>query len=305
MAKKPPKTTTKRKTTAKTPAAKNTQRSLPSAWQITKHALETLWQHKRLFIGIVAVYAILNLLLVQGLVKTGDVNDLKQQLNQAFDSGFGSLTASLGVFTVLAGSAASGNTEIANAYQLFVTLICSLAIIWALRQVLAGYRPSIRDTFYKGMYPLVPFTLVLLVIGLQLLPLVIGSTLYAIVLNNAIAVHAIEKLLWGLATLLLSGVTLYWLTSSLFAAYIAAIPDVTPLNALRAARELVHARRWLVLRKLLFIPVLVCVIVAIIMVPIIVWLTQLAPVVFFVIMMCMLPILHAYMYTLYRELLDE
>ena len=89
------------------------------------------------------------------------------------------------------------------------------------------------------MYPLIPFILVLLVCCLQLLPLIIGSSLYSLVVSNGIAVQPIEKFVWALLFASLALLSLYMITSSLFALYISTLPDMTPMKALRSARELV------------------------------------------------------------------
>jgi bacteriorhodopsin len=60
-----------------------------------------------------------------------------------------------------------------------------------------------------------------------------------------------------------------------------------------------------VFRKLLFLVVALLLAAAIIVVPIIVIIAPLAQWVFFALSMCGLIVLHAYMYTLYRELLNE
>lgn len=77
------------------------------------------------------------------------------------------------------------------------------------------------------------------------------------------------------------------------------------MKALRSARELVRYRRWTVLRKILFLPVVLLVAAAVVMVPIIIWLTPLAQWIFFLLTMFALVAVHAYMYNLYRELLNE
>jgi hypothetical protein len=278
---------------------------LPNVWQLTKLSGSILWQHKELFIGITLVYGLLNLILVQGLASHTDVTGLKNTLNQAFTGQLGSLASGLSIFAVLVSSAGNGSSQVAGAYQLFLGLITSLAVIWALRQVLAGARLRVRDAYYNGMYPLVPFILVLLIVGLQLLPLLIGSTLYNLVITNGIAVYFVEKLLWGLLFAALALLSLYMISSSLFALYIVTLPEMAPMKALRSARELVRHRRWTVLRKILCLPVILLVLAAVIMVPIIILLTPLAQWVFFLLTMFALVAIHAYMYTLYRELLNE
>lgn len=278
---------------------------LPSVYALTKTAAQTVWLHRRLFAGLILIYGLLNLILVQGIAGNSDVSSLKNSLDQAFNGHFGSIASGLSIFTVLVGSAGNASNQTAGAYQVFIALVCSLAIIWALRQVLAGTKLRLRDPFYRGVYPLVPFVLVLLVVGLQLIPLAIGSSLYSLVINNGIAVYFIEKFIWALLYAALALLTLYMLSSSLFALYIVTLPDMTPLKALRSARELVRYRRWTVLRKVLCLPIILFVVAAVIMLPIILWLTPLAQWIFFILTMCSLLALHAYMYTLYRELLNE
>ncbi len=278
---------------------------LPNVWRLTRAATLTLWRHRKLFIGITLVYGLLNLILVQGFSGGTDVSSLKSELSQIFHGHFGSLASGLSVFVVLVGSAGNGSSATAGAYQLFLALIVSLAVIWALRQVLAGAALRIRDAYYRGMAPLIPFVLVLLVIAVQLIPLLIGSALYSTVITNGIAVYFIEKVIWLAVFILLALVSLYLLSSSLFALYIVTLPDMTPLRALRSARELVRHRRWTVLRKILALPIILLAVAAIIMLPIIVWLTPLSRWVFFVLTMFVLTAVHTYMYTLYRELLNE
>jgi hypothetical protein len=278
---------------------------LPSAYTLVKTAANTLWHNRRLFAGITLVYGLLNLILVQGIAGSNDVTSLKDTLDKIFTGHLGSLASGVSVFTVMLGSAGNSSSQTAGAYQLFLGLIVSLAIVWALRQVLSGAKLRVRDAFYKGIYPLVPFMLVLIVVGLQLIPLLIGSSIYSIVVTNAIAVSLVEKLLWDLLFALLALLTLYMLSSSLFALYIVTLPDMTPVKALKSAKELVKGRRWTVLRKIIALPVILLVVAGIIMIPIIIWLTPLARWVFFILTMSTLLALHSYMYTLYRELLNE
>lgn len=279
--------------------------ALPNVWRLSRQAAAALWNHKKLFIGLTIIYGLLNLVLVQGLASNTDVSGLKNEFNQVFKGNLGQVATSLSIFATLVGSAGNGSSDTAGAYQLFLVLLASLAIIWALRQTQAGAVIRVRDAYYKGIYPLVPFILVLLVIGLQLLPLIIGTGLYSLVITNGIATVAAEKICWALLAILLALLSFYMISSSLFALYIVTLPDMTPMKALRSARELVRFRRWTVLRKVLFLPVALLVAAAIIMVPIIIFLTPVAQWVFFILTMLALVAVHSYMYSLYRELLNE
>lgn len=284
--------------------ATTTRLKVPSVWQLTKQPSLLLWRQRRLFIGITLVYSLLNVILAQSLSGTS-ASTLKTQLASAAGGHLGGLASSALVFTGLLGSAGSKASGAAGANQFFLSLIASLAIIWALRQTVAGQRLRIRDAYYKGATPLVPFVLVLLIIGLQLLPLVIGSSVYSIVISQGIAVQVYEKIIWAVLFGLSALLSLYWLSSSLFGLYIVTLPDMTPLKALRSARQLVRGRRWTVLRKLLFLPLLLLTATALIMVPFIIWLTSLATVMFFLLSTFALLAVHSYVYGLYRALLNE
>ncbi|HET9174469.1 MAG TPA: hypothetical protein VFN56_04270 [Candidatus Saccharimonadales bacterium] len=280
-------------------------RKLPNVLVLTRQAAMVLWRHKALFAGIIIIYGLLNVVLVQGLANSTDVTSLKQTLNQAFTGHLRQVTSGLAIFVILVGSAGNGSSPTAGAYQVFLIVIVSLAVIWALRQVLAGTSVRVRDAYYKGMYPLIPLVLVLAMIAVQLLPLVIGASIYSLVVNNGIAVNGWQQAAWALGAIALACLSLYWVCSSLFAGYIVTLPDMTPMKALRSARELVRYRRWQIIRKLLWLPLLLFIVAAVIMLPIIVWLTPVAQWVFFILTMFAVAVVHAYMYSLYRELLNE
>ncbi len=291
------------------PAAKPAIKQLPvkllPAWQVSKKAASTLWQHRRLFIVIAFIYGLLNFVLVQGLASGTDVANLKDELSRVFTGHFGAVASSLSIFAFLVSSSGNSSSDTAGAYQLFIGLITSLVIIWSLRKVMAGEKIKVRDAYYRGMYPLVPFLLVLMVIGLQLLPLIIGSALYNIVISNNIAANLVEKVFWAGVFGSMALTTIYMLGSSLFALYIVTLPGMTPIKALRSARKLVNHRRWTVLRKIAFLPIIMLILSGIIMVPIIILVAPLAQWIFFILSMFALIATHAYMYTLYRNLLGE
>ena len=277
---------------------------LMPAWSIAAKAAGLIWRQRRLLAGITLIFGLLNIVLAQSL-SGSDVVGLKNQLNGVIQGNFAGLTAGLVVFASLLGSNNSTGSDVAGAYRLFLVLIFSLAIIWLLRQTSAGATLRLRDAFYKGMYPLIPFILVVLVIGLQLIPLAIGSAVYSLVIGQGIAVLLIEKILWAVLFAGLALLSLYMATPSVMALYIVTLPNMTPLNALRSARELTKNRRFRVLRKILFMPLLFLIIAALIVVPVIILLPLLAKYVFFVLSTIALLGAHGYLYTLYRELLNE
>ena len=241
--------------------------------------------------------------MVRGLSSGVDLSSLKSALHSSSATGSNSLSDGATLFGYLIGTAGSSATPAGNTYQTLLVVLMSLVTIWSLRQVLAGKKIKAKEAFYKGVYPLIPFILVLLVLGLQLLPLVIGTWLYSTVIGSGIAVNGFEKLGWTLLFILLALWSLYMLCSSIFGLYIVALPDMTPLKALRSAKQLVKKRRLIVLRKILFLPLAIIIVGAIIMIPLIILVAPVADWLLFVLSLMVLVFAHTYMYSLYRELL--
>jgi len=279
------------------------QRELSGSVKLFRQSLAPLRQNWKVFLGITLIYGFLTIILVRGIGGGLNLTELKDTLKDGFSGQFASLATGATLFSYLIGSAGSSTSATGGVYQTLLIMIVSLAAIWALRQLMAENEIRVRDSFYRGMFPLIPFILVLLVIGLQLIPLLLGSWLYSTVVNNAIAVNTLEKAVWLIFFLLLAVLSLYMIASSLFALYIVTLPDMTPMKALRSARQLVLHRRFIVLRKILFLPLVLLILAAIIMIPLIIFLTPLAEWVFFGLTMFVVVIIHSYMYTLYRELL--
>jgi hypothetical protein len=277
---------------------------LPSVWKIVKEAAILLWVHKWLFLGITGVYALLTVILVQGFSGSTDVSSLKASFDQATKGNYGELGSGIGVFLTLLGSSGSSSAS-SGPYQLLLGLIVSLAVIWALRQVLAGNEVRVRDTFYKGMHPLIPFVIILLVICIQLIPFIIGAKLYATAIAGGIAATGAEQFLWFMVFLAFALWSMYMLSNSVVALYIVTLQDMTPLKALRSAKQLVKHRRWIVLRKMISLPLVLLIIAALIMLPVILILTPITKWVFFFLSMLSLVAIHSYLYVLYRELLNE
>lgn len=268
-------------------------------------AIHMLIKRWRLFGGIVLVYLVLTVVLVKGFGVTNNIGELKATILELFHGSTAQVITSLTVFSILLGNVNATASDVAGAYQSMLLIVISLVFIWALRQSLAEKKtaPTVRDAFYKGLYPLVPFLLILLVISLQLLPLLFANFLYGVVFTNGLAVTALEQWLWGILLGLLALLTLYMITSSIFALYIVTLPNIRPMQALRSARKLVRYRRWIVMRKVIFLPFAILILAAVVVVPVIIISPGVAEWMFFVLSMCGLAIVHSYLYQLYRELL--
>lgn len=293
----------KKAASKKTVAPKSIQPVLPSAvpsvWKISGQTLRLIGQHKLLLSGIIGWYLLLNLLFVQSLANGQNIGALQNSLSHGY------FDAIMGDFSKLIANSGASSTPAGGAYGLFLTTILSLAVIWTVRQLLAGRVPRVRDAYYRGMFPLVPFVLVLALIGLQLLPLVIGATLYNIAVTNGIVVNLFQQTVAGLLALALALLSFYWLASSTMALYIVTLADMTPRRALKSAKDLVRGKRWTIVLRILFLPLALLLAAAIVLIPTVLVAPVLANILLFVLGGVALVIVHAYLFSLYRGLLPN
>ena len=278
-------------------------RQLPPAWRVLIAAVSVLWQERLLFLSIGGIYIALYLVFVHGLGNTVDPQSVRQQLSTGVAGNAGQFFRGIGAFaTLLAGSNGSA-TDAGSVYQIVLGLITSLALIWSLRQVSGNSTATVRGAFYKGSAPLVPFVLVLAILMLELVPLLLGGGLYNMAVTYGIAITPLEQALWGLLFFVLAVVSLYMVCYSLFAVYIVTLPDMKPIEAVRKSWRLVQYRLLPVIRKLLFLLVVLAVVGCLIVLPAVLFVPIIAQWALLVMSVVGLMVLHAYLYTLYKELI--
>lgn len=278
---------------------------LSSAPKLFMQSLRLLAKNWKFFAGLTLVYGVLALIFVKGIAGTGNITDIKTALDESFTGTANQISNSVTLFGVLVSSSAAAD-QTANLYQSIFVVIASLATIWGLRRVQDnqdGKPLRIKQAYYKGMQPLIPFLLVCGLILLQLIPFMLGATAYSVILGTGLAVGMLEQTIWATVFMVLAIWSLYMITPSVIALLIVTLPDMTPMRAIRSARKLVLYRRWTVLRKLLFMPFILLVISFVVMLPFILWIPVAASWAFFVWGLMLVPVTWSYVYALYRELL--
>jgi hypothetical protein len=277
---------------------------IPNAFRLLWRAILVLKENWKVLLGLALIYMVLNLILVQGLNAASNLSVVKESLNNFGAGGVRThLANGVSLYAYLLGSSGTSVAPTAGAYQFILSIIFSLATIWGLRQIYAKRVIRIRETFYYGMYPFITFFLVLLMVVVHLLPFALGSILYGIISANGIATTPVEAMSFLFVFLILAMISIYLLASSIFALYIVTLPEVTPMAALRSARDLVTHRRWTIMRKVIFLPLALLVLGGIVLLPVVLWATVLAPWIFTAVAAVLLVLTHSYMYALYRSLL--
>lgn len=278
---------------------KASAQTVPTNFNILGQVFTLLRRHWKILGGITLVYLILNIVLASGLSSIiNNFSSVKDNLGTGHNfsgavSGFGLL---------LSGSTSAGS-ELASVLQSTLIVLESLVVIWALRQLLAGEKFSVKDAYYKSMAPLVPFLLVILVILIQLLPVTLGSGLLALI-SSTLATSGLTTFIMVLVLMPLLGWSIYMLSSSIFALYIVTLPDMQPRQALRSAKKLINFRRLKIIRRMIFLPIFILVVMAVIMLPLILFVHLLVVPIFYLLTILVVLFAHSYLYILYRGLLD-
>jgi hypothetical protein len=292
--------TKKQQAVVRQPVHESTRR-LTSSWRLFSQSLAFLKKHWRLFGGITIVYLLLNLVLGRGLTII-NLNDVAYDIQTSSSVEITGLAMSVSLFGYLLTSSGA-TTNGSSTYMTLLTILVSLVAVWALRQTYSDKKPTVKQAFYSSTGSLIPSVLVLVVIGLQMIPMVIGGWIYGAIVMSGLAVRLLEKIAWGGLSFALTFLTLYLLSSSVFAFYIVNLPNVTPFQALRSARGLVKGRRFSIMRKLLFLPFLLFVMAVLLFIPLLSIVPGVAAWAYIILSSAALILVHVYVYSLYRELL--
>lgn len=276
---------------------------LPSWWKITKKAFRLLAVNKKNIFKFFLIYGALYLVFVRGFSSPINVEDIKSSFSEIATEEISSLAANFTAFSLLLQSTTKASGDIAGLYQMFFLIVSALALIWLFRQQQAGNKVTIKDAFYRGMYPIIPFILITIVITLQTLPASIGNFLFRTVIDSGLAINTLEQSVWLLLFLGLLLLSAYMISSSLIALLVVTLPEMTPRIALKKAKELVEFRRISVLRKVVALFLCLATIFISVVFPAIFMSGLLAQLLFYTLTILAIPFATAYLFVLYRELL--
>jgi hypothetical protein len=253
----------------------------------------------------VGIYTLTYLVLVKGLTGFSlDMVELKTELQEAFTGNIGSITTFTLLYASLLSSLSGSSSDITNYFMISVTVLFSLAFIWLVRKLhLRNPTATVKDAFYQGMAPLIPFMVVMGMMLLQLIPVAIGGLVYLSIQSTVLAVSDLEVI--GITVLAILGfvLTAYLLAGSVFAIYIVTLPNTSPMVALRSSMRLLRIHRWVVLRRMILFFVGLIVLGFALVFPFIMWFPALAEYAFFIMSCASFAVMHTFMYKLYRSML--
>lgn len=273
---------------------------LPSSWQLIKESLQFFKHHASVFLWIIMIHTFFYFVLVYGSASI-NVRELQDTLQTLLGTQANSIESTTAVF----GSVITAQTQREGAaiYNFLLFLIMSLATIWSIRRIVAGKTFLIRDAFYSGMRPAIPFIIILMVMFVQLIPFMVTSYVYTVGRGSGIFVSGVEDMLFFLLALTAGLLSFYWLTTSILSLYAVTLPNMYPLRTLRLTKKVTQFRRFLVFRRLIALPFIIALVFMFITLLAIrflpqtsLWVVQLFPI-------FILPLIHIYLFKLYKSLL--
>jgi hypothetical protein len=230
---------------------------LPGYWAFTSYVRRTLWAHKKTFISVVAMYALLTAVLV-GIASQDNYTILTDTLrdtgSQVFSGNVGAVgQAGLLFLASVSGGLRTDLTEVQSVYAAIIALLVWLTTVWLLRNILAGHTVRVRDGIYNGSAPIISTFAVALVLVIQLLPLSIAIIGYTAAVATGLLDGGVEAMLFWFAAGMLGLLSLYWITSTFIALVIVTIPGMYPYTALKTAGDMVIGRRIRILLRIVWL----------------------------------------------------
>mgnify|MGYP000898370790 FL=1 len=289
---------------------------MPGYFAFSAYVIRTLLSQKRLFGLMMLFYVVAGIVLV-GLASQDTYSQLSSLLDQTASNWDAVGKAGLLLLTSMSGGLNTSFTEVQQVYSALLLLLVWLAVVWALRVILAGNKPKLRDALYNSGAPIVSTAIVLLIVVIQLLPLALSVVIVTVASSTGMFDSPTMSIIISMVAAGLGVLSIYWVTSSLIALVIVTLPGMYPWRAIQTAGDLVIGRRIRILLRLCWM--LVCALVGsiVILLPIILidralkhalpaieWL-PIVPAVMALVSAAILIWSAAYVYLLYRKIVDD
>lgn len=294
---------------------------LPGYIAFTREVAKTLRKQWRTFGLLVLVVAGIYVALI-GMQSQAEYADIAETIRESGGDVLSGVLGTLGQASILLATVTSSNIggQMSDAQQITLAILFMLswlATVWLLRNFMAGKKVKLRDSLYNSMAPLVSTFLILLLIAVQLVPVSLAIVAYNAALTTGLLSGGVATMLFWLAAALLCILSLYWITSSLFALVIVTLPGMYPYKAIKTAGEIVLGRRVKLLLRWVWLGLIVTVGLLVVMLPTILltmaltnaWpafeVLPIVPVVLVFYIASVVVWSAAYVYILYRKVVDN
>jgi hypothetical protein len=232
-----------------------------------------LWAKKWVYTRFIFTYVLLSAT-TYGAMQITNISSVNTNIDSAAQT-LGSVFDPAVRAVITVGSAIGGafNANLSDIQYLVVTtlyIFTALAIVWLLRQQLAGNAVKVRDGLYSAGAPILALFVLVAIAVAQLIPLALTTLVYVTANSSGILDGGIESAMFGVALLLVIVLTLYFMTTTLFSMFIATIPGTYPIKAYRTARQIVAGQRLRLLLRLLWAVLIILLFWFVILVPVVI-----------------------------------
>lgn len=278
------------------------------------YVLRMLWNRKWVYIRLVFLFLILSGIFI-GAMQIDNINSVNEVIDSA-SSGNNVLgpvmRAAVTVGSSITGALNSNLSDVQYIYISALFLLVLLAVVWLLRHQLAGNTVNLRDGLYNAAAPIAA-EYVLVMIGVaQLIPAALVTLVYVSATTSGLLDGGIETAMFSLALFLVIVLTLYFMTTTLFAMFIATIPGTYPIKAYKAARQIVAGQRLRLLLRLLWMVIIIVFTAFIVLMPVVIIVNSFGggnswviPIAYQLTILASVVYATAYGYLLYRRMIDD
>lgn len=278
------------------------------------YVLRMLWNRKWVYIRFILLFFVLSALFI-GALQVDNVTSVNEVIDSA-TSGTDILgpvsRAAITVGSSITGALNNNFSDVQYIYISALIILALLTIVWLLRHQLAGRKLKVRDGLYAAAAPIAA-EYVLLVVGIaQLIPAALATLVYVSATTSGILDGGIEAAMFSIALLLVIVLTLYFMTTTLFAMFIATIPGTYPMQAYHAARKIVAGQRLRLLMRLLWMVVILLITWFVVLVPFVIIVNSVGggsswaiPIAYQLMVISSIVYATAYGYLLYRRMIDD
>jgi len=292
---------------------------LPGYWAFTGQVWVYLWERKRTFGMLVLLYAFASIML-GGITTQETFRQVSDLLNTSAGEVIKGAWGSVGQAGVLLASAFLTPGNLSTEQQTYLgisSVMLWLTTVWLLREMMAGRKPRLRDGLYSAGAPVVASLVVVLIAIIQLIPIAIAALAYVGLLASGLLQEGVGMMLYWAFAVTVATLVLYWMTPTFIALVIVTLPGMYPLQALRAAGDIVVGRRSRVLYRILWMALMVILAWVAVMIPMVLFDTGIKNVIPVIKDVPFVPVAaalmgsitavwtSAYIYILYRRIVDD
>jgi hypothetical protein len=295
---------------------------MPGYLGFTKYVLGQLRKSKWSF-RLLTLFSVVAIALLVGIMSQDMYSSLQDALAQTSENIVGGQVGEVGkaalllLSTATTGGLNQSPTEVQQVFTVLIFMIIWLTTVWLLRNQLSGNKVRLRDGLYNACAPLISTALVVLVLFVQLIPAIVALVAYSAAVATDFLATPLYAVVFWMAAGGLGLLSLFLVTSTIFALVVVTIPGMYPFAAIKISGDLVTSRRLRVILRLVWMALNILVFWVITMIPIIIfdsWFKGVAewasgwPIVSIALLIVSsMSIIFAssYIYLLYRRLIDD